>query len=124
MTKEELQRALECAERCDHIDGALGWSDVVDSLKAALEAKDEPVAWVRWDEEENYYDVRRTPPPQEAIEYLAKWNRPAWVPAYPTPPQRKPLTDEQIWACLPKNPDEMAFARAIERAHKIKEKNT
>lgn len=43
MTKEELQRALECAERCDHIDGALAWSDVVDSLKAALEAKDEPV---------------------------------------------------------------------------------
>jgi len=34
-------------------------------------------------------------------------------------PQRKPLTDEEIWACLPKEPDEMAFARAIEAAHGI-----
>ena len=34
--------------------------------------------------------------------------------------QRKPLTDEEIWACLPKDPDEMVFARAIEAAHGIK----
>jgi hypothetical protein len=33
--------------------------------------------------------------------------------------ERKPLTDEQVWACLPKDPDEMAFARAIEAAHGI-----
>jgi hypothetical protein len=32
------------------------------------------------------------------------------------------LTDEEIWACLPKDPDEMVFARAIEA--KLKEKNT
>jgi hypothetical protein len=44
MTKEELQRALECAERCRDIDGMYWWGDVVDSLKAALEAKNEPVA--------------------------------------------------------------------------------
>jgi hypothetical protein len=44
----------------------------------------------------------------------------ASVALYRTPPQRKPLTDEEIWACLPKDPDEMAFARAIERAHGIK----
>jgi hypothetical protein len=32
------------------------------------------------------------------------------------------LTDEEIWACLPKDPDEMVFARAIES--KLKERNT
>ena len=32
------------------------------------------------------------------------------------------LTDQEIWACLPKDPDEMVFARAIES--KLKEKNT
>jgi hypothetical protein len=94
--------------------------------QSQLEAKDEPVAWVRWDEEENYYDVRRTPPPQEAIEYLAKWNRPAWVPAYPTPPQRKPLTDEEIYKIANdlfygnKPCDTIAMCRAIEAAHGIK----
>jgi hypothetical protein len=42
MTKDELQRALECAERCRNIDGMYWWGDVVDSLKATLEAKDKP----------------------------------------------------------------------------------
>lgn len=32
---------------------------------------------------------------------------------------RRPLTDEEIWKCLPPDPDELAFARAIERAHGI-----
>jgi hypothetical protein len=32
------------------------------------------------------------------------------------------LTDEEIWACLPKDPDEIVFARAIEA--KLKDKNT
>ena len=42
-------------------------------------------------------------------------------PACKVQPQRKPLTDEEIWACLPKDPDEMHnFARAIEAAHGIK----
>ena len=86
----------------------------------------EPVAWIRWDDEENYYDVRRTPPPQTAIEYLAKWNRPPWVPAYPhpdAPPQSKPLTDEALMALLPGAvrlpPGWKDFARSIEKAHGI-----
>lgn len=33
----------------------------------------------------------------------------------------KPLTDEEIWKCLPPDPDELAFARAIERKHGIGE---
>ena len=46
------------------------------------------------------------------------------------PPQRKPLTDEQIFACENSVPDEIVsdrdwcvhFARAIEAAHGIKDK--
>ena len=49
--------------------------------------------------------------------------------AQPVPPQRKPLTDEQIFALENSIPDEVVsdrdwcihFARAIEAAHGIKE---
>ena len=52
--------------------------------------------------------------------------------AQPVPPRRKPLTDEQIFALENSIPDEIVsdrdwciyFARAIEAAHGIKEKNT
>ena len=43
------------------------------------------------------------------------------------PPQRKPLTDEQIYDMYnePRSDAEMiAFARSIEAAHGIKDKNT
>ena len=51
------------------------------------------------------------------------------IPLYPHPPQRKPLTDEEIFACENSIPDEVVsdrnwciyFARAIEAAHGIKE---
>ena len=54
-------------------------------------------------------------------------NQPVPVPLFTTPPQRKPLTDEQIFACENSIPDEIVsdrdwcihFARAIEA--KIKE---
>ena len=42
---------------------------------------------------------------------------------YTAPTPRKPLTDEEIWKCLPPDPDELAFARAIERAHGIGEQH-
>jgi hypothetical protein len=71
--------------------------------KAALEAKDEPMAWLT-----------------DTGSVWKSWGKDTDVPLYTTPPQRKPLTDEEIWACLPKDPDEMAFARAIEAAHGIK----
>ena len=50
-----------------------------------------------------------------------------WV-LYTTPPQRKPLTDEQMWELWNSQGDDameqqaaIAFARAIEDAHGIKE---
>ena len=49
------------------------------------------------------------------------------MPLYTTPPQRKPLTDEQIQKCMKQayatvqgRQLEHAFARAIEAAHGIK----
>ena len=47
------------------------------------------------------------------------------VAKYTTPPQRKPLTDEEIWNlaanCLDSVAGRLQFARAIEAAHGIKE---
>ena len=130
MTKDEaLRLALEALEYYHSFEDYFRTpaSTTITAIKAALEAKDEPVAWVRWDEEENYYDVRRTQPPQEAIEYLAKWNRPAWVSAYPTQPQRKPLTDEEIVETFCKAPHQTQYVawfaagvRYSEAAHGIK----
>ena len=67
--------------------------EAITAIKAALEVKDEPVI------------------DESAAKRIAT--------ALGWEPKRKPLTDEQVWACLPKDPDEMAFARAIERAHHI-----
>jgi hypothetical protein len=40
---------------------------------------------------------------------------------YTAPQQRKPMTDEMIFLCLPQDGDLRSFARAIEAAHGIKE---
>ena len=63
---------------------------------------------------------------------MSWWHEPALpigTKLYATPPQRKPLTDEEIFACENSVPDEIVsdrdwcihFARAIEAAHGIKE---
>ena len=103
MTKNEaLRLALEALEyfsdTSPNMAGKAHAEDAITAIKAALEAKDEPVAW-------NLKDVT------DAYKLGTKSL------------QRKPLTDEEIWACLPKDPDEMAFARAIEAAHGIKGEN-
>jgi hypothetical protein len=120
MTKDELQRALECAERCRDIDGMYWWGDVVDSLKATLEAKDEPVAW-RTYTGRGYYIIDKT-----LEEAERNWPDKPHTPLYTTPPQRKPLTDEEMWNLWnSQGSDDMtqkeaiAFARAIEAAHGI-----
>ena len=88
----------------------------------------EPVAWVRWDNEETYWDVRRNPPSDEAVQYLKSIKRPPWVPAYPHPPQREwqGLTDEEIIAMRHMRDwtagwTDIRYARAIEA--KLREKN-
>jgi hypothetical protein len=62
MTQEVLKLALECAERCDHIDGMYNWIDTITAIKEALkehamrevqrlgqEIEQEPVAKARFD---------------------------------------------------------------------------
>jgi len=118
MKDEALKLALEALEQLDGIDTetecvTIDVGDVIDAIKEALsQPEQEPVAW-----EQFYPDIGKlqlTHPPQGI---------------YYTPPQRKPLTDEQINQIA----DEFIvnyripagshydFAKAIEAAHNIKE---
>ena len=82
-------------------------------IRAMLESK-EPVAWMcsAFDGEpceQSHHDECENP-----------------IPLYTHPPQRKPLTDDQIYEMYsePRSDAEMlAFARAIEAAHGIKEQS-
>ena len=76
-----------------------------------------------------------TPPQRTEQEPVAWWNDTGTyidlnvsgrgAPLYTAPPQRKPLTDEQIESLLMNWPEDgiafFEFARAIEAAHGIKE---
>ena len=71
----------------------------------------EPVAWM-----DKYVDIYK-----DVFEVLS-----TDTPLYTAPPQRKPLTDEQLEAMAEKCVtncyfDTLKFARAIEAAHGIKE---
>ena len=94
------------------------------------EAKDEPVAWRTFDGEGGY-DYRTY---ENNEDYANDWDKrnpkhKGWVdPLYTIPPQRKPLTDEELLSILSKI-DECTvrlprglreFAQAIEAAHGIK----
>ena len=102
-----------------------------DAIKQALAAPVQPVAWMFEDDEDNGHKTFiQTPPSPEVVAYLAKWNRPAWVPIYTTPPAaQRPwtgLTDADIEIIAPDvygsfHYDDYKFARAIEA--KIFEKN-
>jgi hypothetical protein len=134
MTKDEaLRLALEFLE-------ALGdnhWNDrqqAITAIKAALEAKDEPVAWMVNVDLANYQG-------QSEYRTILAWNaKPVWsgtheinevlkaVPLYTTPPQRTwvGLTDEEIeQGCKESWITEQAFQSAVWWAEaKLKEKNT
>ena len=44
MTQEALKLALECAERCEEIDGMYSWSATITAIKEALaQTEQEPV---------------------------------------------------------------------------------
>ena len=93
------------------------------NTSAALEAKDEPAAWM------NKYGACKTSLFRD-VEAGAKEEY--TIPLYTTPPQRKPLTDEELLRLLSKI-DECTvrlprglreFARAIEAVHGITGENT
>jgi hypothetical protein len=118
--RQAAQQALEALEEiADEVfsayDNELG--DAILALRAALaEPEQEPVAW-RWKERINSdfdsWVITSSEPPPYAVEKQ---------PLYTAPPQRKPLTDEQIsriWGSYLSRG--LEFARAIEAAHGIKE---
>lgn len=50
---------------------------------AARDAEAAPVAWMfPDDEEQGYIAYQGKPPTQEQVDYLAKWNRPTWIPLF------------------------------------------
>ena len=130
MSKEVLKLALAFIE-------AEGWGDsevVITAIKEALaQPQQEPVAyWIPKAEQFCIADPSGRP--------FAK----AWKPLYTSPPQRKPLTDEQVNLFINGRGDEddddyveptgdgfgltaadlVRLVRRVEAAHGIKEKNT
>ena len=126
MTKDEaLKLALEAleADELDMVDDGSGnmvfrKEQAITAIKEALaQQEQEPVAWI-------------STGPARMIHWTA--DKPAygddWVPLYTTPPQRKPLTDEDVErivreARVGEHGIGYTIARAIEAAHNIKEKN-
>ena len=136
---EVLKQALEVIETAIKagdwkVDGACDPDNVIYGLRQAIrehamyevqrlgqEIEQEPVAWMFEDSEDNGHKTfQSTPPSLEAVTYLAKWNRPTWMPLYTHPPQRKPLTDEQLKNHYQNN-EWLDGVRFAEQFHGIKE---
>jgi hypothetical protein len=117
MTKDEaLKLALEALEDLGmkHFEstGEVLYKETFTAIKEALaQPEQEPVAWAKFSAKGNIVDLLNEPDD-------------GYTPLYTTPPQRKPLTDEEIetyrhmidwtahWSYI-------NFARAIEAAHGI-----
>ena len=128
--REVLKLALECAERCESIDGMYSWADTITAIKEALR-------------EHAMYEVQRLgqeiQPEQEPVAVVVQVQHPAAVALklkadvpvgatlYTTPPQRTwvELTDEDKQIAFDDTQEGggfWEFADAIEA--KLKEKNT
>jgi hypothetical protein len=133
MTKDEaLKLALEALEEAHykiaHKQDVVKREQAITAIKEALanealdkmaenarelgldyEPAQEPVAWAKFSAKGNIIDLLSEPDDD-------------YTPLYTTSPQRKPLTDEEIWEALGgidcTRP--MLIARAIEAAHGIK----
>jgi len=100
---------------------------VATALRAAIEQAQEPVAWM-------YHGIRHDDTPHERPSLIWKPDQmdvmsfekgAKATPLYTAPPQRKPLTDEEIEVLAKKHNGiyydcDITFARAIEAAHGIK----
>jgi hypothetical protein len=120
--RKAAKKALEALDRSDYF----GWQSnipIIKSLREALaQPEPEPVAWMIYTLDGASVCVTDSPS-DFTSEYRA-------LPIYATPPQRKPLTDAEITELLSQsagidvklNGGDLLFARAIERAHGIGEK--
>ena len=113
----EVQRLGQEIEQCNYPDCKCPTEDPC--LKGLAQPEQEPVAHCK---------VRPLRGDESFPKVEIDWvNQPVPGPLYATPPQRKPLTDEEIFACENSVPDEIVsdrdwcihFARAIEA--KLKE---
>jgi hypothetical protein len=121
--REAAQQALEALEykgNIWHMDCPL--EAAITALKAALEQPEqEPVAWIQ----SNHLQLAQRGPFSCRVEPTQR--HPDFVPLYTHPPRRKPLSNEELdrlWR-EPMSADweHREFARAVEAAHGIKEKN-
>ena len=123
MIKDEaLRMALEAleADELDMVDDGSGnmvfrKEQAITAIKKSLAQTQEPLAWI-------------STGPASMIHWTS--DKPAygddWVPLYTTPPQRKPLTDEDVErivreARVGEHGIGYTIARAIEAAHDLKE---
>jgi hypothetical protein len=121
------QQALEALEYYEHrgIDWCYADKEAITALRTALaEPEQEPVAWGVF-EDRNLHDPCFTRKDAEELARL-KGTHAVVQPLYTHPPQRKPLTEEEIvdlWAGVSMDYDDqisiIEMARAIERAHGI-----
>ena len=122
--RQAAEDALEALEwSTPNVDSSITYEEAITALRAALAEPDqEPVAWM--------YDFLNTENREEVIrnwvtQDLSDIDREKGFnvrPLYTAPPQRKPLTEEEImdlcaaqWASHP-----VEVARAVEQAHGIK----
>ena len=138
MIKDEaLRMALEAleADELDMVDDGSGnmvfrKEQAITAIKKSLAQTQEPVAWGVFDD--NLHDMFFAK--EEAQEMVRlKGDGSTVKPLYATPPQRKPLTDEEIWKFwwsrpeVPESEDDsmeaefVAAVRAVLAAHNIKE---
>ena len=106
---QQALEALESAEVDPHSSDAV--YKAITALRAALaEPVQEPVAWMVYTEDGKSVCV--TDNPADFIEWRS-------LPLYTAPPQRKPLSEEEIYSLFRTAGSPTAFTRAIERAHGI-----
>jgi hypothetical protein len=115
MKDEALKLALEALKQIDEAMPFPVAKLAQAAIKEALaQPEQEPVAWM--DEFGNVFPLGAQRGPKHLNEPMK--------PLYTTPPQRKPLTDEEIGAILEDinafGTRLYTFARAIEAAHGIK----
>ena len=111
--REAAQQALEALKSCSGVPHWPALQPTIGALHAALTQQDEPVEPVAW-----LYEA--------GADRTLHWHKPPLygTPLYTAPPQRQPLTDEEINALeLPPSGTATVrdLVRLIERAHGIGE---
>ena len=124
--REIMQQALEALTAYDGTNGEGKRKRVLATLRERLAQPEQAYwnaveGWVKIDEVREHFD-------SVGCGVIYKTAGEDRTPLYTTPPQRKPLTPDQVFAIADQHPVEgfdpeiMAFARAIEAAHGIGEK--